>query len=77
MSSLIVRNVDEQLVARLKERAARHKHSAEAEHRLILRDALTTTNRRSLADVLAAMPNVGLDADFKRLPADDAPHVFD
>jgi plasmid stability protein len=34
--SLIVRNVDDELVRRLKMRAARHNRSAEAEHREIL-----------------------------------------
>ena len=40
MASLHVRNVDEDIVKRLKERAARHGRSAEAEHREILRSAL-------------------------------------
>ena len=38
--SLHVRNLDEELIARLKRRAARHGRSAEAEHREILRQAL-------------------------------------
>jgi plasmid stability protein len=41
MGSLHVRNVDDELVARLKRRAARHGRSAEAEHREILREALS------------------------------------
>ena len=40
MASLHVRNLDETLVARLKERAAHNGRSAEAEHREILRAAL-------------------------------------
>jgi plasmid stability protein len=40
MASLHVRNVDDRLVKRLKQRAARHGRSAEAEHREILRQAL-------------------------------------
>ena len=40
MSQLLVRKVDEDLVARLKQRAARAGRSAEAEHRLILEQAL-------------------------------------
>ncbi len=40
--SLHVRNLDEDLVARLKRRAARHGRSTEAEHREILRLALAT-----------------------------------
>lgn len=42
MASLHVRNVDEAIVARLKERAARHGRSAEAEHRAILAEALVS-----------------------------------
>jgi plasmid stability protein len=38
--SLHVRNLDEELIARLKRRAARHGRSTEAEHREILRQAL-------------------------------------
>ncbi|MGH6943336.1 MAG: FitA-like ribbon-helix-helix domain-containing protein [Geminicoccaceae bacterium] len=38
--ALIVRNVDDELVRRLKLRAARHGRSAEAEHREILEQAL-------------------------------------
>jgi antitoxin FitA len=38
--SLHVRNLDDELIARLKRRAARHGRSAEAEHREILRHAL-------------------------------------
>jgi len=39
-NSLLVRNLDPELIARLKQRAARHGRSAEAEHREILRHAL-------------------------------------
>ena len=38
--NLHVRNLDDDLVARLKRRAARHGRSTEAEHREILRQAL-------------------------------------
>jgi antitoxin FitA len=41
MGSLIVRNIDDNLIANLKARAAAHGRSAEAEHREILRRALT------------------------------------
>jgi plasmid stability protein len=40
MGQLLVRNVDDDLVRRLKERAAAHGRSAEAEHRIILEQAL-------------------------------------
>ena len=48
----------------LKEAAARHGRIAEAEHREILRAALTRRARRSFNDVLAAMPDLGTDEDF-------------
>lgn len=40
MGTLIVRNVDEELIERLKARATRNGRSMEAEHREMLRDAL-------------------------------------
>lgn len=40
MAQLIVRNIDDELVRILKERATRHGRSAEAEHREILKEAL-------------------------------------
>lgn len=66
MSNLIVRDLDQELVRKLKQRAAAHSRSAEAEHRAILQAALAPTRRRSLASVLARMPDVGTDADFAR-----------
>jgi plasmid stability protein len=47
--------------------------AAEAEHRVILA-ALLSPPRRKLADLLAAMPDVGRDTDFARRPegGDDA-----
>ncbi|HPA02366.1 MAG TPA: plasmid stabilization protein [Chiayiivirga sp.] len=77
MSSLIVRNVDDAIIQALKSRAARHGRSAEAEHRALLADALLNTRRRSLAQVLAAMPDVGEDADFARVQEGEAARVFD
>ena len=40
MTQLTVRNVNEQVVRALKQRAATHGRSAEAEHRELLRNAL-------------------------------------
>jgi len=40
MGQLLVRNVDDDLIRRLKERAAANGLSAEAEHRIILEQAL-------------------------------------
>ena len=68
MAQLIVRNLDEEVVKRLKVRAAQHGRSAEAEHRLILEEALR--GRRStmnLKQLLLEMPSVGEDPDFARI----------
>jgi antitoxin FitA len=70
VAQLVVRNVAEAVVRELKKRAARRNHSAEQEHREILEEALLRPKRRSLADVLAAMPDVGEDTDFERRQAD-------
>ena len=66
MAQLLVRNVDDAIVKALRERAARHGRSAEAEHREILAKALHKTRRRNFAEVLAAVPEVGTDQDFAR-----------
>lgn len=70
MAQLIVRNLDEEIVARLRQRAAKHRRSTEAEHREILREALLPARRRrsSLKEHLLAMPDVGADEDFERSP---------
>ena len=70
MAQLVVRNLPEELVKELKQRAARHNRSAEQEHREILRAALRGPRRRHLAEVLAAMPKVGRDEDFVRKQSD-------
>jgi plasmid stability protein len=70
VAQLMVRNVDEAIVRELKKRAARRNHSAEQEHREILEQALLRPKRRSLAEVLRAMPNAGEDADFERRQID-------
>jgi plasmid stability protein len=51
--NLHVRNLDDNLIARLKRRAARHGRSTEAEHREILRQALAGDAEPSF-DTLAA-----------------------
>ena len=54
-SSLSVRNLDDDLVARLKRRAARHGRSAEAEHREILRQALSSETDATFEDLAAQL----------------------
>ena len=63
-TNLVVRNVDEDVALALKKMAAAHGRSAEAEHRAILKSVLQRPKRRSVAEVLSSMPNVGKDADF-------------
>jgi antitoxin FitA len=78
MADLLVRGLDPELVQALKQRAGTHGRSAEAEHREILAAALARPRRRSFAEVLATMPDVGVDADFERVQSTGgAPGVFD
>jgi plasmid stability protein len=66
LGQLIVRNVDEELIPALKIRAAQNRRSAEAEHRVILRQVLVSRRRRrTLKDVLLDMPSIGDDAEAK------------
>jgi plasmid stability protein len=76
MANLVVRNVDEEIVKALKARAGRHGTSAEAEHRRILAEVLLKPKKRSFAQVLASMPNVGNDADFERVEDSNDPDVL-
>ena len=78
MANLLVRGVDEAIVKALKERAGSNGRSVEAEHRLILAAALARPLKKSFAEVLASMPDVGMDSDFERHEiATEAPRVFD
>jgi plasmid stability protein len=70
LAQLIVRDLSEDLVKALKQRAAKRNRSAEQEHREILQSVLRGPKRRHLADVLAAIPNVGEDGDFERTQTD-------
>jgi antitoxin FitA len=72
MAQLIVRNVDDDLVRRLKQRAAEHGRSAEEEHRQLLKAALRSGD---LLERLVAMPDAGNDADFDRI--DELPRDVD
>jgi plasmid stability protein len=70
VAQLIVRDLSEDLVKALKQRAAKRNRSAEQEHREILQSVLRGPKRQHLADVLAAIPNVGEDRDFEREQTD-------
>ena len=77
MPNLIVRNVSADVIKALKKRAGRHGTSAEAEHRKILTQALLKTRKRSFAEAIAVMPNVGRDSDFERVHDPSSPDVLD
>jgi antitoxin FitA len=77
MADLLVRGVDDAVAAALKARARAHGRSTEAEHRALLAEALTRPRRRTFAQALLAMPNVGNDEDFARIEdANPAPDVL-
>jgi plasmid stability protein len=75
MPQLIVRQIEEKVVKKLKEQAGQRGVSMEEEHRRILREALLgkAATRPSFKDALLAMPNVGRDEDFARGPQIERP----
>ena len=77
MANLLVRNIDDEIVKALKKKAGRSGHSAEAEHRLILSAVLLGPKKKSFAEVLASIPNIGKDSDFRRVQKSDDVNVFD
>jgi len=68
MPQLIVRQLEEKVVKKLKARAGSHGVSMEEEHRRILREALlgTSAEQPSFKDYLLEMPDVGPDSLFDR-----------
>lgn len=72
MANLIVRNVDDAIVAALKARAGLEGVSAESEHRRILAAALLKPVKKHFAEVLLSIPNTGTDSDFDRIQGDVA-----
>jgi len=67
VAQLIVRNLDPDLVAELRRRAAESGRSVEAEHRELLRSVLKPGRKRTpLKLLLLRMPAVGEDAGFAR-----------
>jgi antitoxin FitA len=67
-ASLSVRNLDDELVARLKRRAARHGRSTEAELREIIRQTLAAEPEPNFDDLAAELRR--LTADRKHTPAE-------
>lgn len=60
----IVRHAAPAVIQALKQAAATHGRSIEAEHREILRAA----HRRTIKEMLSGMPDVGTDEDFNARP---------
>ncbi len=71
MAELVVREVEPAIIAKLKERADKHRRSVEDEHRAILRDTLLVGDQdlstMTFEEYLRKMPDVGTDADFSRI----------
>ncbi|TAI61160.1 hypothetical protein [Bradyrhizobium sp. Leo170] len=66
--NLHVRNLDDDLIAKLKIRAARHGRSAEAEHREILRQVLASEGGPDFDSLAAELRK--LTASRKQTPAE-------
>ena len=68
MPQLIVRQIEEKVVRKLKARAGQHGVSTEEEHRRILREALlgSSKTKPSFKEYLLQMPEVGPDDLFER-----------
>ena len=69
MASISVRNLDDELLGRLKRRAARHGRSAEAEVRDILRQALSSEAELGFDDLAAELR--ALTAGRTHTPAEE------
>lgn len=67
-ASLLVRNLDDELVVRLRQRASRHGRSVEAEHREILRHALSAEVDPSFDDMAAKLRQ--LTTERKHTPSE-------
>ena len=66
--NLHVRNLDDDLIAKLKMRAARHGRSAEAEHREILRQVLASEGGSDFDDLASELRK--LTASRKQTPSE-------
>jgi len=67
MADLVVRNLEDEVVAALKARSSRHGVSVEEEHKSILRELLLSPKRTSFSGALMMIPDVGEDEDFTRI----------
>lgn len=67
MVSLVVSDISDEIVQALETHARRLGVGTEVAHRQILEQALTPSNKKSLIEILKAMPDVGEDSDFARV----------
>lgn len=67
MTSLVGRDISDEIVQALETRARRLGVNAEVAHRQILGSALTPPKTKSFIEILKAMPNAGEDSDFRRV----------
>jgi antitoxin FitA len=75
MAQLVVRNLAEDVKAKLRERARRHGRSTEAEVREILRSAVSDKGRSSLplgTRIHSRFARIGLDQDIPELRGQSA-----
>lgn len=71
MAQLIVRNLEDEVKAQLRDRAARHGRSMEEEVREILRDAANTRDPESGglgSEIVAMFSGSGLGVDLPEMP---------
>jgi len=76
MASVLIRNVDEALHRRLKERAASHRRSLEEEARELLRVGVATQmapGRENLADISCRLFGAAHGAELSLPPRGNAP----
>jgi len=66
MAQLVVREIDESTIDRLKERAQLHGCTIEEEHRRILEEALAKPEKLSFEAFLGTLPDVFEDEDIAR-----------
>lgn len=78
MASLIVRNIEEGIKARLRMRAFKNGHSMEEEVRHILKDAIEHDPPQNLADLALEIfgPRHGVDLEIPRAPTNREPPDF-
>jgi plasmid stability protein len=66
MAKLLVRGVDGAQILSLRERTASHVRLSENKHGKIREHALRRDGKRTFAEALWEMPDVGQDVDFER-----------